>query len=95
MVCLICTPSAIEPATLGPQGAHIRQTTNTHVTYTKCVGPSIAVAMGLPKNLHQIQLKLHFTSLKFTFSSYIVKHNEIDCGFLFHIVRYNGIDCGL
>ena len=37
MVHLICTPSALGPVALVPQGAHIRQTTRVHVTNTKCI----------------------------------------------------------
>ena len=31
----ICTPSALRPAALEPQGVRIRQTTHAHATYTK------------------------------------------------------------
>ena len=36
VVHLTCAPSALGPAALVPWGVHIRQTTRSHVTNTKC-----------------------------------------------------------
>ena len=36
-VYLTCTPPALGPAALGPQGIHIRQTTHARVTNTKYI----------------------------------------------------------
>ena len=45
------------------------------------VGPSIAIAMGLAKiSKHVISIILTAVH-KVLLSSYIVKHNGIDCGF--------------
>ena len=48
--------------------------------YRLCVGPSIALAMGLAKIL-DLKSILRWIDSKVSLSSYILKHNGIDCGF--------------
>ena len=52
-----------------------------NMTYRLCVGPSITIAMGLVKISQEEILASIFSVRNVLLSSYILKHNGIDCGF--------------
>ena len=55
----------LSPQTLWLQGAHIRQTTNAHVTYTKCTFP-------FPKTTEHDKENCHYNNHSNDYSYYYV-----------------------
>ena len=53
---------------------------NTHDIQVMC-GPFCSNSYGLAKILFPFNFAFHTTLTKVVLSSYIVKHNGIDCGF--------------